>query len=200
MHIKKRTDKELQEVLLFGTRYEPVNLRKYTMQFCSFSEQIRDKWLSLAHLEDGELPIFGSYRNESHWLLCTTRHFVWSDCLSDSQILRYSYRDIRLVADVGGYSDKRYGTGFSFHVVQNCFVPGAAPANYRELLPPPYNQIMHPQVLNPWLLLETVDGRRYEIFIEIGAVIGGSFVFIHSLMTQNHTYENQRNKMLNASK
>ena len=57
--------------------------RKYTFPFKRFSAETQAKWLSVAMLENGEIPIYGSFRSEHHWILATTRRFMWVDFLED---------------------------------------------------------------------------------------------------------------------
>lgn len=186
MPIEDYSDTELGAFLKLSQRNAEKfdSYRKYSFLFDKFPEDIRERWLASASLDVNEVPIYGTFRSDQHWILITTRRYIWLDFLSDAGRQSLKYRDMTCATAAATAQDPRYPQDVEVYIGNKCPIPGKPPADYREkYLAPPYDQLMSPNILSPWLLLGDRGGRFYEIYVEKGAVVGGTYNNIFEIMT-----------------
>lgn len=191
------SEEELGQILMNSLRIEEplYKYRKYSFAFQKFSEEIKQKWLAEARLENKEIPIYGSFRSEKHWVLATTRRITWVDFFEENQRHSLKYSEISIITAVGFVADPRYPENFVMHIRDKCMIPGKPPENYREkFLKPPYNELMLYSIINPWLLIGDKKGNFYETYVEPGAVVGGTLTNLFKLMTDPKLFERVREK------
>ncbi len=192
MNLDLKDDLEIRRVMksaIFGGGGPLTSYISHTKLFNDFSPEIQNTILSQFQCNPLELPVFGCFRNNLHWILVTTRRYIWLDALGDGQIIQLRIDEIKNVTYVGSPSDKRFKMHSDFHFVDKCLIPGKPPNNPRPKLPAPYDQICAYQIANPWLLIEENSGRLHEIYIEYGAVVGGAFEMLFQVLSREDVYE-----------
>jgi hypothetical protein len=197
MAVNDKEDKAISEAMYGSLIFEDglEKYRKFTKKFELFPQELKDSWRLLAKLETDETPIYGCFRSEKHWLLATTRRMIWMDFFDEDGLHSLNYGDIELVCPVGSLQDNRFETHLETHVRDKCLVVGKAPLDYRQqFLPPPYNELINPHIINPWLLIVDRLGKEHEIYVENGAVVGGAFVCFFQLMTNQTFFDKMQRK------
>ncbi|MBN8661240.1 MAG: hypothetical protein J0M35_12810 [Candidatus Obscuribacter phosphatis] len=127
-----------------------------TRVFDEWDEGGRQSLLSKIHLEDGEHPILGHWKESSNWLLTTTRRVIWTN--PDKQSYELRNENIKKVGPSSGpegwpWQDPSSPRDTLVFVNGNPDIKG------------------HCGLYSPWLHFIDYSGTRYEAFLETGKIL-----------------------------